>query len=61
MKVGWLEQVVFVYSFHHNKPTDITILQCNLKLHLKLQARTALTEARTRGGDFGVTEEAEAR
>ena len=27
MKVGWLEQVVFVYSFHHNKPTDITILQ----------------------------------
>jgi len=25
------------------------------------QARTALTEARTRGGDFGVTEEAEAR
>ena len=27
----------------------------------KLQARTALTEARTRGGDYGVTEEAEAR
>ena len=27
MKVGWLEQVVFVYSFHHNKPTDMKILQ----------------------------------
>ena len=31
------------------------------EINQTLQARTALTEARTRGGDFGVTEEAEAR
>ena len=30
-------------------------------LQAPFQARAALTEARTRGGDYGVTEEAESR